>query len=258
MVSHRTAQRLRVLDPVLLSHNKRQPKKSQELTPSDFDGSWFDRWLCQGSGQHPLTGSPQHQRAFFIGGRSGERFAACCSGALAVLSGVWGRAPVTGHYHYQNLNHGLVLGAGPSALVNWLTWPSNHLIWSVALARSALSWLTSSLSVATISLSLARAVSTTSGSSSSGNTTKYLNPPGPVIFSTSYPKVFSRISLRIDDALRPSFHPASTIDSLGISLSRACLVSISYQIITLGYQRLSAQDKQLLAQLTLARRCHHG
>jgi len=119
MVTHRTALRLRVISPVLLSQNKPQPNKAQELGPSDFEGSRSDRWLCQGSGQHPLAGSPQHQRAFVIAtGRPGERFAACCSGALAVLSGS-GQSPVAGHHYYQGRHQGRGLcsaDAGASAV----------------------------------------------------------------------------------------------------------------------------------------------
>ena len=170
MLTHRTAQRLRVLSPALQSQNKLQQNKAQELKSSDFEGSRSDRWLRQGSGQHPLAGSPQHQRAFFIAtGRPGERPAACCSGALAVLSGS-GQSPGAGHHYsprhispchildHQDCDFGLGAGgAGGSALVIWVIWPSRNLIRSVALARSALSCFTSSLSMARASLSVARA-----------------------------------------------------------------------------------------------------
>ena len=100
MWSHRTALRLRVTRPVLQAQNKLQPNKSQELGPFDFEGSWFDRLLHQGSGQLPLAGSPQHQRAFVIARcRPGERPAASCSGALVVLSGS-GQSPGADSGHY--------------------------------------------------------------------------------------------------------------------------------------------------------------
>ena len=143
MLAHRTAQRLRVSDPVLLGQNKLQQNKPQELKSSDFEGSRFDRWLCQGSGQHPLAGSPQDQRAFLFAGRPGEWLAACCSGALAVLSG-FGQSPTTGHHYYQSFHQGRDL-AGFNALVIWLIWPSKNVIRSVALARSALNWSINSL-----------------------------------------------------------------------------------------------------------------
>jgi len=118
MVYHRTALRPQGLSPALLGQNKPQPHKAQELKPSDFEGSRSDRWLCQGSGQHPLAGSPQHQRAFVIAtGRPGEWPAACCSGALAVLFGS-GQSPVAGHHYHQGRHQGRGLcsaDAGASA-----------------------------------------------------------------------------------------------------------------------------------------------
>ena len=101
MCKHRTALRLRVplLSPVLQSKSKLQPNKSQAKWPSGFEGSWFDRHLRQGSGQHPLAGSPQHQRAFlFALGRPGDGPAVACPGALAVLSGS-GQSPGGGLRH---------------------------------------------------------------------------------------------------------------------------------------------------------------
>jgi len=173
MCDHRTALRLRVISPVLLSQNNRQLNRPQSLSLTDFEGSRFDRWLRQGSGQHPLTGSPQHLWGFLVSatGRPGERFAACCSGALAVLSGS-GQSPGAGHHYsprhildHQDCDFGLGAGgAGGSALVIWVIWPSRNLIRSLALARSALSWFTSSLS-------MARA-----GGSSSGMSINHLLP----------------------------------------------------------------------------------
>ena len=149
MVKHRTALRLWASRPVLQRQNKRQQNKPQELKSSDFEGSRFNRWLCQGSGQHPLAGSPQHQRAFFIAtGRPGERFAACCSGVLAVLFGS-GQSPGAGHHYsprhispchildHQDCDFGL--GAGGNWRIISATWPLKKVI-------SSLSCLTNSLS----------------------------------------------------------------------------------------------------------------
>ena len=101
MVSHRRALRLRVLSPVLPSQNNRQSNTPQSLIPTDFEGSRFDRWLRQGSGQHPLTGSPQHQWGFLVNGKPGDRLTACCSGVLAVLSERSERFPFAGHHYHQ-------------------------------------------------------------------------------------------------------------------------------------------------------------
>ena len=125
MIQHRTAQRLRVIRPVLQSQNKLQLKKAQELESSDFEGSRFDRWFCQGSGQHPLAGSPQDPRTF--------------------------------SFYYQSFHQGRDL-AGFNALVIWLIWPSKNVIRSLALARSSRSCLTNSLSLAMASLLEAMAV----------------------------------------------------------------------------------------------------
>ena len=134
MLEHRTAQRLRVLHPVLQGQNKLQLKKAQELESSDFEGSRFDRWFCQGSGQHPLAGSPQDPRTF--------------------------------SFYYQSFHQGRDL-AGFNALVIWLIWPSKNVIRSLALARSSRSCLTNSLSLARASLleamSVFSSVSTPSG-----------------------------------------------------------------------------------------------
>ena len=156
MCDHRTALRLRVISPVLLSQNNRQLNRPQSLSPTDFEGSRFNRWFRQGSGQHPLTGSPQHQWGFLVSGKPGNRLTACCSGALAVLFGS-GQSPVVGHPYHQGRHQGRGLGAGFSWVAHiWLICPSRNVIRSLALARSALSWLTNSL-LARASALLARA-----------------------------------------------------------------------------------------------------
>ena len=139
MYEHRTALRLRVLSPVLLSQNNRQLNRPQSLSLTGFEGSRFDRWLRQGSGQHPLTGSPQHQWGFSFTQEPGDRLTACCSGALAVLFRS-GQSPVVGH-HYSprhillHQERGLgAIGAALSAFVSWLMWPSRNVIRSLALA----------------------------------------------------------------------------------------------------------------------------
>ena len=109
-LGHRPAQRLRALRLSLQSQNKLQQNNSQELKPSDFEGSRFNRWLCQGSGQHPLTGSPQHQWGFLVSGKTWSRLTACCSGTLAVLFGS-GQSPVVGRHYYQGRHQGRGLGA---------------------------------------------------------------------------------------------------------------------------------------------------
>ena len=110
MCKHRTALRLRVSSPVLLSQNNRQLNSSQSLSLTDFEGSRFNRWFRQGSGQHPLTGSPQHQWGFLVSGKPGNRLTACCSGALAVLFGS-GQSPGAGHHYYQGCHQGCGLGS---------------------------------------------------------------------------------------------------------------------------------------------------
>jgi len=202
MLWHRTAQRLQGLLPTLQGQNKLQQNNSQELSLTDFEGSRFDRWLRQGSGQHPLTGSPQHQWGFLVSGKPGNRLTACCSGALAVLCGcgpvrlscpghhyhqggsfgtavtfwlslclassknVYSCKPFSLHHYFQNMNQGGLCsaGAGGSALASWLIWPSRNLIRSLALARSVLSCSTSSLLVAR------------AGGSSSGMSINHLLP----------------------------------------------------------------------------------
>ena len=99
MVLHRTAQRLQGLLPALQGQNKLQQNNSQELSLTDFEGSRFDRWLRQGSGQHPLTGSPQHQWGFLVSGKPGNRLTRAVKssynwlcfplGITARLSGRW-------------------------------------------------------------------------------------------------------------------------------------------------------------------------
>ena len=148
MCVHRTALRLRVLSPVLLSQNNRQLNRPQSLSLTDFEGSRFNRWLRQGSGQHPLTGSPQHQWGFLVSGKPGNRLTACCSGALAVLFGS-GQSPGAGHHYsprhispchildHQDCDFGL--GAGGNWRIISATWPLKKVI-------SSLSCLTNSLS----------------------------------------------------------------------------------------------------------------
>jgi len=136
MYTHRTAQRLRALRLSLQGQNKLQPNNSQELSLTDFEGSRFNRWFRQGSGQHPLTGSPQHQWGFLVSGKPGNRLTACCSGALAVLFGS-GQSPVVGHPYHQGRHQGRgldAIGAALSAFVSWLIWPSRKVIRSLALA----------------------------------------------------------------------------------------------------------------------------
>ena len=149
MCDHQSTQRLQVLDPVLLSQNNRQLNRPQSSWPTDFEGSLFNRLLCQGSGLHPQTGSPQNQWAFSFAQESWNRLAACSSGVLAVLFGS-GQSPVVGYHYFQNMNQGDGLGAGAalSAFVSWLIWPSRNVIRSLALARSAFSCSTSAPSVA--------------------------------------------------------------------------------------------------------------
>ena len=213
MIQHRTAQRLRVIRPVLQSQNKLQLKKAQELQSSDFEGSRFDRWFCQGSGQHPLAGSPQDPRTF--------------------------------SFYYQSFHQGRDL-AGFNALVIWLIWPSKNVIRSLALARSSRSCLTNSLSLAMASLLEAR-----SGfcgvSSSSGKSIRYLNPPGPGTCSDGMRP--SNTSLRIEEWLLPSFKLACQIVNLGMTYPYVLRVIITYLIVTLAYYELLCQGKQLLGQL---------
>ena len=104
MVMHRTALRLRGLIPVLLSQNTRQLNRPQSSWPTDFEGSLFNRLLCQGSGLHPQTGSPQNQWAFSFAQESWNRLAACSSGVLAVLFGS-GQSPVVGYVQYLGHHH---------------------------------------------------------------------------------------------------------------------------------------------------------
>ena len=138
MLDHRTALRLQVLHPVLLSQNNRQLNRPQSSWPTDFEGSLFNRLLCQGSGLHPQTGSPQNQWAFSFAQESWNRLAACSSGVLAVLFGS-GQSPVVGYHYFQNMNQGGLCSAGAalSAFVNWLIWPSRNVIRSSAFAIRA-------------------------------------------------------------------------------------------------------------------------
>ena len=145
MCDHRTALRLRVISPVLLSQNNRQLNRPQSLSLTDFEGSRFDRWLRQGSGQHPLTGSPQHLWGVLVSatGRPGDRFAACCSGALAVLSGS-GQSPGAGHHYsprhildHQDCDFGL--GAAGNWRIISATWPLKKVISSLSCLTNPLS-----------------------------------------------------------------------------------------------------------------------
>jgi len=161
MLRHRTAQRLQGSIPALLSQNNRQLNRPQSLSPTDFEGSWFDRWLCQGSGQHPLTGSPQDQWGFSFTQWPESRLTACCSGTLAVLC-VCGavRLSCPGHPSHQGrhysprhilLSHdrGLdAIGAALSAFVSWLIWPSRNRIRSLASSTCDRSSSTNAPSVA--------------------------------------------------------------------------------------------------------------
>ena len=197
MCDHRTALRLRVLSPVLLSQNNRQLNRPQSLSLTDFEGSLFNRELCQGSGQHPLTGSPQDQWGFSFTQWPGSRLTACCSGTLAVLFGS-GQSPGAGqHYSPRHiLNHqdcDFGFGAGGSALANWEIWPSKNLIRSLALARSALSWLTNSL-LARASLSVARACFGAVSASSGTLITHWL----PTLLPVSNPLVNLRLTVFVE------------------------------------------------------------
>ena len=233
MLAHRTAQRLRVSDPVLLGQNKLQQNKPQELKSSDFEGSRFDRWLCQGSGQHPLAGSPQDQRAFLFAGRPGEWLAACCSGALAVLSG-FGQSPTTGHHYYQSFHQGRDL-AGFNALVIWLIWPSKNVIRSLALARSSRSCLTNSLSLAMASLLEARpvfsSISTPSG--------MLINHWLPTFSPVSNPLVNLRLTVF-----------GETPRALAMSFIESCIAKM---VTHVGYPNLANLGKNLPSLLILGK-----
>jgi hypothetical protein len=179
---------------------------SQASISPDFVGSWFDRLLRQGSGQLPLTGSPQNQGFFASSGITNESVGGLLARSPGRSVQVWAEPsylpapyiafpllagvsfPISSPAqpfltrakrvflavvllalvsYFQNMNQGRDLGAGFSALVNWLIWPSRNVIRSFLLARSARSCFTSSPSLAIASVSLARAgfcgVSTMSG-----------------------------------------------------------------------------------------------
>ena len=265
-MKHRTAQRLRVSSPALQGQNKPQQKKAQELEPSDFEGSRFNRWLCQGSGQHPLAGSPQHQRAFVIatGRRPGEWPAACCSGALAVLFGS-GQSPATGHHYrrqYQSrtwsssdLVSGFGVGAwpgagagawpGPSACVSWLICPSRNVIRSVALARSALNWSTNSLLARTsvpqarASVPLARAWPGAVSASSGMLITHWL----PTLLPVSNPLVNLRLTVF-----------GETPRAFAVSFIESC---IPKRVTHVSYPNLVIMGKYLPNLLMLGK-CRYG
>lgn len=114
MIKHRSTLRLRVVRPALLSQDNLQKNRPQSSWPTDFEGSLFNRLLCQGSGLHPQTGSPQNQWAFSFAQESWNRLAACSSGVLAVLFGS-GQSPVVGHHYFQNMNQGGLCSAGAGA-----------------------------------------------------------------------------------------------------------------------------------------------
>ncbi len=242
MVMHRTALRLQVLLPVLLSQNNRQLNSSQSSRPTDFEGSLFNRLLRQGSGLHPQTGSPQNQWAFPFAQESWNRLAACSSGVLAVLFGS-GQSPVVGHYHLKNFDHNLVnqmgFGAGGSAFVNWLIWPSKNVIRSLLLARSALSCFTSSLSMARASLSVARVWFGAVSASSGRLITHWL----PTFCPVSNPLVNLRLTVFVETP-------------------RACAASFIEYCIPKRVTQVGNPKLGLLAhclpKLPMLSKCHHG
>ena len=251
MVAHRPAQRLRVLSPALLSQNNRQLNRPQSLSLTDFEGSRFDRWLRQGSGQHPLTGSPQDQWGFSFTQWPGDRLTACCSGVLAVLSGS-GQSPVAGHHYsprhispchildHQDCDFGLGAGgAGGSALVIWVIWPSRNLIRSVALARSALSCFTSSLSMARASLSVARACFGAVSASSGTLITHWL----PTLCPVSNPLVNLRLTVFVE-----------TPRAFAVSFIESC---IPKRVTHVGYPNPVIMGKYLPNLLMLGK-CRYG
>ena len=241
MVMHLTALRLQGLLPVLLSQNTRQLNRPQSSWPTDFEGSLFNRLLYQGSGLHPQTGSPQNQWAFPFAQRLGNRLAACSSGTLVVLFGS-GQSPVAGHHYYQGLHQGRDLraaGAGFSAFVNWLIWPSKNVMRSLLLARSALSCFTSSLSMARASLSLARAgsggVSMVSG--------RLINHWLPTLYPCINPLVNLRLTVFGET---PRAFAASFIES-----------SIPKRVTQVSNPKLGLLA-HCLPKLPMLSKCHHG
>ena len=264
MIQHRTALRLRVSRPVLQRQNKLQQNNSQDLSLTDFEGSRFDRWLRQGSGQHPLTGSPQHQWGFLVSGKPGNRLTACCSGVLAVLSGS-GQSPVAGHHYrrqYQSrtwssrdLVSGFGAGAwpgagagawpGPSACVSWLICPSRNVIRSVALARSALNWSTNSLLArasvpqARASVPLARAWPGAVSASSGMLITHWL----PTLLPVSNPLVNLRLTVF-----------GETPRAFAVSFIESC---IPKRVTHVGYSNLVIMGKYLPNLLMLGK-CRYG
>ena len=183
-------------------------------------------------------------------GRPGEWPAACCSGALAVLF-VSGQSPVAGH-HYYLLRHQLrhrwsrdlgaigagAIGAGPSACVSWLIWPSKNLIWSLAKARSVLSWLTNS-PLARASLSLARAWPGAVSASSGTLITHWL----PTLLPVSNPLVNLRLTVF-----------GETPRAFAVSFIESC---IPKRVTHVGYPNPVIMGKYLPNLLMLGK-CRYG
>jgi hypothetical protein len=238
MVMHRTALRLRGLIPVLLSQNNRQLNRPQSSWPTDFEGSLFNRLLRQGSGLHPQTGSPQNQWAFPFAQESWNRLAACSSGVLAVLFGS-GQSPVTCRHYFQNLNQARDLGAGFSALVSWLIWPSKNVILSLLLAKSARSCFTSSSSLLMASVSLARVGSDAVSASSGRLITHWL----PTFLPMSNPLVNLRLTVFGET---PRTFDASFIES-----------SIPKRVTQVSNPKLGLLTHSL-PNLPMLSKCNHG
>ena len=242
MVKHQSTLRLRVIRPALLSQNNHQTNNRQDLRPIDFEGSLFDRKFRQGSGLHPQTGSPQNQWAVSFSHKPEEPGVVCSSGALAVLSDRRERSPA-GHYHLKNFDHNLVnqigFGAGGSAFVNWLIWPSRNVIRSLLLARSALSCFTSSLSMAMSSLSLARAGSGAVFASSGRLITHWL----PTFCPVSNPLVALRLTVFVEPP-------------------RACAASFIEYCIPKRVTQMSNPKPEVLTHslpnLPMLSKCNHG
>jgi len=224
MLRHRTAQRLQGSIPALLSQNNRQSNRPQSSGPTDFEGSLFNRELCQGSGQHPLTGSPQDQWAFSFTQWLGSRLTACCSGTLAVLFGS-GQSPVAGQHYsprytsktpchsLDHLDCFFGLGAGFSWVAHiWLICPSRNVIRSLALASSALNWsINSLLTSPTIPLAKASASAHSllvMGSMSGSGT--LINHWLPTLLPVSNPLVNLRLTVFVET---PKAFAASIIES---------------------------------------------
>jgi len=240
MHTHRTAQRLQGSIPALLSQNNRQLNRPQSSGPTDFEGSLFNRELCPGSGLHLQTGSPQNQWAFSFAQRPGDWLAACSSGTRAVLFGS-GQSPGAGHHYsprhispchildHQDCDFGLGAGgAGGSALVIWVIWPSRNLIRSLALARSAFSCSTSSLLVAR------------AGGSSSGMSINHLLP-------TMVPVITPLANLRL-----------MVLGETARAIAASCIESCMTPMVNHhGYSKPLLPVKPLLS-LPMLSKCWHG